>query len=67
MKPLRVAQQIGARDVVVVPDLTPAHAAEKFLCAIGAGTVQAIGFLVVDALQFRSGREARSNWPTRRQ
>ncbi len=36
--------------MVVVPNLGAAHAAEKFLCPIGASAVEAVRLLVIDAL-----------------
>ncbi len=45
-----MASQIHARDVVMVPDLTPAQAAKEVLGPIGAGNAVAIGKLVVDPL-----------------
>jgi hypothetical protein len=37
---------------MMVANLSPAHAAEKFLRPIGAGTVQAVRFFVIDTLHF---------------
>jgi len=51
---LRVPEQIVASDVVMMSDLGTAHAAEKFLCPIRASAVEAVGFLVVDALHFKA-------------
>ena len=49
---LREAQKIGAGEVMVVPDLCPAHAAEIALGVVGIDFArQAIGFLMVDPVQ----------------
>lgn len=45
---LRVAMQVDAADVVVMPDLRPAETGEEGLRLVGARPVQGIGFLVVD-------------------
>jgi len=52
---LGVAGQIDARDVVMVPDLTPAQAAEEALRAIGAGDAVAVGKLMIDPLHDVAG------------
>jgi hypothetical protein len=40
--------------MVMVPNLGTAHAAEKFLCPIGASAVERIGVLMVDPLHFEA-------------
>ena len=45
---LSVAEEIGPGDVVMVADLAAAQAGEEGLCAVGAGTVQAVALLMVD-------------------
>ena len=50
---LRVTEQIGAGDVMEMTDLGAAQAAEIFLGPIGAGAVERIGFLMVDALDLK--------------
>jgi hypothetical protein len=40
--------------MVMMPDLGAAHAAEKFLCPIRASAVEAVGFLMIDALHFKA-------------
>jgi hypothetical protein len=52
---LRAPEQIGASNMVVVADLGTAHATEKFLCPIGAGTVEAVSLFVIDPLHFKAG------------
>jgi hypothetical protein len=47
---LSVPEQVGACDVMMMADLATPHPAEELFCPIRAGTVQAIGFLVVDPL-----------------
>ena len=47
---LRVAGQVSARDVVMVPCLGTAQAGEEAFRAVGAGDAVAVGELVVDAL-----------------
>jgi hypothetical protein len=48
------AEQIGTGDVVVYADLRPAQAAEILLSLIGAGTIKAVGFLMVDPLHLET-------------
>ncbi len=38
-------------DMMMVSYLGSPHAAEKLLCPIGAGTIEAVSFLMVDPLQ----------------
>jgi hypothetical protein len=48
---LREPDQIRAGDVVVVPDLGPAHPREETLCGVGVDVVlaaQAVSLLIVD-------------------
>ncbi len=52
---LGVAGQIHARDMVMVPDLTPAQAAKEALGPVGAGDAVAVGELVVDPLHDVAG------------
>jgi len=52
---LRVSDEIGAGDVVVVPQLTAAQAGEVGLCPVGAGAVDAVAVLVVDPLHGEHG------------
>ena len=52
---LSVAEQIGSGDVVVMADFATAQPAEIAFGAIRACTVQAVGFLMVDALHFEAG------------
>jgi hypothetical protein len=42
---LREPEKVRAGDMMMVSDLSAAHAAEKFLGPIGAGAVEAVGFL----------------------
>lgn len=49
---LRIAEQIQARDVIMVAHFTAAQAAEIALCPIRASAVTAVGLFVVDALHF---------------
>ena len=41
----------------MVPNLGTAHAAEKFLCPIGASAVERIGVLMVDPLHFEAAEK----------
>lgn len=52
---LRVAEQIGSRDVVVMADFRTAEAAKELFRPIGAGAFVAVGFLVVDAAHLVAG------------
>jgi hypothetical protein len=54
---LREADQIGAGDVVVVPDLGPAHAREERLGVVRVNLLfrDAVGFLVVYPVQREPG------------
>lgn len=47
---LRVAGQVDARDMVMVPSFGPAQTAKEALRAVGAGDTVAIGKLVIDPL-----------------
>jgi hypothetical protein len=47
---LRVANEVRAGDVMVMADRDAAHAAEKAFGLVGAGAVQAVRLLVIDAL-----------------
>ncbi len=42
---LRVADEVGASDVVVMPNLAAAQAGEVGLCPVGAGAVNAVAVL----------------------
>jgi hypothetical protein len=46
---LRVAEQVWAGHVVVVPDLAPAHAGEEGLGVVRVDAIEAVSLLVVDA------------------
>ena len=52
---LGIAEEIRPSDMVVMPELTTAQAGEVGLRAIGAGTVEAVAVLVVDALHGEAG------------
>ena len=43
--------------MVMVADFSAAHAAEKFLRPVRAGTVEAVGFLMIDPLHFKAASE----------
>jgi hypothetical protein len=45
---LRVAEQMLARDMMVVADLGAAHTAQKFVGLIRASALQRIRFLLID-------------------
>lgn len=48
---LRVADQIGARNVMVMPDLSPAHAGEEAFRTVRVDAArQAVGLAVVNPL-----------------
>jgi len=48
--------QVWAGQVVMMPDLRPAHAAEKTLCVVRVDLArQAVGFLMVDPVQGVTG------------
>jgi len=48
-----VAPKIDARDMMEVAKLGAAHAAEKVLRAVRASAVFAVGFLMIDALDWK--------------
>jgi len=52
---LRIADEIGTSDVVVMPQLAAAQAGEVRLCPVGAGAVDAVAVLVVDPLHGEPG------------
>ncbi len=52
---LRVVDEIGAGDVVVMPKLAAAQAGEVGFCPVGAGAVDAVAVLVVDPLHGEPG------------
>ncbi len=52
---LRVAEEIGAGNVMMVPQLAAAQAGEVRLCPVGAGAVDAVAVLVVDPLHGEPG------------
>ena len=54
---LGVAEQVGARDVVVVPGLGAAEAGEVFLRHVRAGAGLAVGLAVIDAAHLEMGVE----------
>lgn len=54
---LGVPEQIGLRNVMMMPNLGPAQAAEIFLSHIGAGFAVAANLLVIDAAHFEFGLE----------
>jgi hypothetical protein len=54
---LRIAEQIWSGDVVMMPDLGAAHAAEQVLGPIGASAVQAVRLLMINALHFEAAVE----------
>ncbi len=49
-----MAEQLSARDMVMVPDLGAAHVAEKFLCPIRASAIIATGFFIVDEMNLET-------------
>jgi hypothetical protein len=51
---LGVAEQVLARDVVMVANLSAAHAAEKLFRPVRAGAVEAVRLLMIDALHFEA-------------
>jgi hypothetical protein len=55
---LRVAEQIRASNVMVDADLGTAQSGEILLSLVGAGTIEAVGFLMVDALHFKALMQA---------
>jgi hypothetical protein len=54
---LGIAAEIAAGDMMVMPAFTPAQAGEIEFRGVGAGAVQAIGSLVVDALHGELGMQ----------
>ena len=54
---LGVAEQVGPGDVMMVAEFGPAQAGEVGLCAVRAGTVDAVSVLVIDALHGKAGMQ----------
>jgi hypothetical protein len=49
---LSIPEQIDARDMMMVASFGPTPPPEIFLCHVRAGTVEAIGLLMIDPLHF---------------
>ena len=63
---LSIGEEVVAREVVMVPGLGAAEAAEMLLSHVGASASLAVGFGVVDALHLEMGVEASQPEPHRR-
>jgi len=51
---LRVPEEVRARNVIVEADFSTAQTAEELFRPVRAGTIQRIGFLVVDPFDFET-------------
>ncbi len=54
---LGVAEQVDARDVVMVANLGATQAREELFRPIGAGLAVAVGLRVIDPLHFKAGMQ----------